>query len=289
MFVESHLRLVVVRSLALCLVMLSSTLLISNAPGQEFSIYTKVFEEEGKSPKLVCRSHTMLHANRGYDYIAELGQVTISDFGSKKVTVLHGSRKLAASFTFDELQTQIEKAKQQAEEFLLNPIQQTGFNTELATDFIQFQLHPEFEEVYDTSRKHLTLMSNILTYEATCAPPPAVKTLDMYLRFTDWTAQVNYVLVPQAMLPGPRMQLNEVLRLKEVLPIQVVLTTHIGRGVKLRAEHQYQWELEKIERQMIHDWDMKLESSTTKHVSLKEFQEILAEDQRTATRPTNVK
>lgn len=47
---------------------------------------------------------------------------------------------------------------------------------------------------------------------------------------------------------------------KKLLPVQVILTTHIGAGVKLRAEHQYQWELDKAERQMIHQWDTLLES-----------------------------
>lgn len=291
MFFDCHLRLIAIRSLALCLAVLSAVSLISEAHGQEFSIYTQVYDDtEGKEAKRpVCRSHTLLHANRGYDYIAELGQVTILDFGSKRVTVLHGMRKMATTFSFEELEEKIEEAEGRAEEFLLKPIQQAGFNTELATEFIQFQLHPKFQEVYDPDRKHLTLASEIMTYEATCAPAPAMKTLDAYLRFTDWTAQVNYVLVSQAMLPGPRMQLNDVLRAKEGLPIQVVLSIHLGRGAKLRAEHQYQWELEKVERQMIHDWDTKLESPTTRHVSLKEFQEILAEDNRTATKPTNVK
>ncbi len=273
-------------------IFLASILFMASVCGaQEFSIYTRVYEEsDGKVAKNpICRSHTILHANRGYDFISELGQVTISDFGSRRVTVLHGSRKLATSFSFEDLEQQIEKAHQSAEKFLKEPIQQTGFNTELASDFIRFQLQPEFQEVYDSDRKYLTLTSDILTYEASCAPPPAAKTLDTYLRFTDWTAQVNYVLISQAMLPGPRLQLNRVLKSKEVLPVQIVLTMHIGRGVKLRAEHQYQWELEKTERQMIHDWDTQLENSSTKFVSLKEFQEKLAEDHRTATRPTNVK
>ncbi len=286
MSVAGSLRLIVLCSLSIGALISQRAVL-----AQEFSIYTQVYDEsEGKNErKPICRSHTMLHANRGYDHIAELGQVTISDFGTKKITVLHGTRKLATTFTFDELQEKLDQAQQQAENFLLNTIQQTGFNTELATEFIRFQLHPEFQEVYDAGRKRLTLTSDILTYEAVCAPAPAVKTLDTYLKFTDWTAQVNYVLVPLAMLPGPRMQLNDVLRSKEVLPIQIVLSMHIGRGVKLRAEHQYQWELEKVERQMIHDWDTKLENPTTKFVSLKEFQEILAEDHKTAAKPTNVK
>lgn len=268
-----------------------TVLLSTTATAQEFSIYTRVYQDaDGKAARQpICRSHTLLHANRGYDYIAELGQVTISDFGTKQVTVLHGSRKLATTFTFEDLQKQIQQAQERAEEFLQNPVQQAGFNTELATDFIRFQLHPEFQEVYDAGRKRLTLSSDILTYEAICAPPPATKTLDTYLKFTDWTAQVNYVLVPQAMLPGPRMQLNEVLRTKEVLPVQVVLTTHIGRGVKLRAEHQYQWELEKTERQMIHDWDTLLENPTTKFVSINDFQTILSEESKTAAKPAPVK
>lgn len=259
--------------------------------GQEFSIYTQVFREgdEKNDRQLACRSHTLLHANRGYDYIAELGQVTITDFGSKKITVLHGSRKIATTFSFDELQRQIDHANDQAELFLEKPVRQVGYNTELATEFIRFQLHPEFEETFDPAKKRLTLKSDVMTYEAICAPPPGVNALETYLKFTDWTAKVNYVLVPLSMLPEPRMKLNEALRSHEVLPIQVLLTMHIGRGVKLKAEHQYQWELEKVERQMIHDWDARLENPATKQVTLKEFREILVEDVQAAAKPANVK
>ena len=253
---------------------------LASAQGQEFSIYTKLYHDaEGKPAKQpFCRCHTFFHANKGYDYIDSVGDVTILDYTAKKVTVLHGSRKIATSFTLAELDQSITEAFHQAEEFLKEPVKQVKYDHAQLHEFIKFQLHPEFEEEYDASTRKLTLSSEQLTYQAICASPETPQHLAAYLKFADSTTKVNYVLKSHAFLPSVRMKLNSTLRERGLIPVKVSLQTHCGAKVKLRAEHQYKWALEKADRQRIHEWESLLASKETKTVSLPEFQAAIEED-----------
>jgi hypothetical protein len=132
---------------------------------------------------------------------------------------------------------------------------------------LQFLLDPGFEERFDEKQKRLVLSSPFYQYTVLGADTETPKVIETYLNYTDWMARLNYVLHP-SMMPGPRLMLNNSLRNKKLIPIEVDLKADLEDRFHLRAVHKIQWELTKQDRSLIHHWESLLNNKGMKHVSI---------------------
>jgi hypothetical protein len=127
-------------------------------------------------------------------------------------------------------------------------------------------LNPVFKTTYDEKLNRLNLSSPFLSYEVKCNGHDSERVIVDYLDYADWAARLNYLLNDKAMPPGPRLALNDVLRRRQFLPVEVELRTSDENGLHLRAEHRFDWNLDDHDRKMIAHWEKLLASGTLKEV-----------------------
>lgn len=264
---------------------------------QEFRVYSRVIDESpvpatsSKGSKAgsrtIERSLSYFHAGKAYGSIESTGEVTVFEPSADRFTIINSSRMVAVTLTLAEIERQVNEARQEAERWLLDPRDPSATHSmaELGKTraLIEFQLRPVFAEHYDSEQQRLTLKSPQMTYDVRCATVESPGITAGYLRYTDWTAQLNYVVHPHALLPGPRLALNSMLRQRGLIPTEVSLRADVGRELRLRAEHQIQWQLNRQDRQMIHQWETLLNSPELRKVPLEDFQRELVA-QRTRSR-----
>jgi hypothetical protein len=249
---------------------------------QEFCVSTKVYRLTGSpgtggkgrdtdKPVIIARSLTLFQAGVVYDYVDPADEVVLFDVGNRRFTLLNTSIKLTTVVTFDELEQLLRKSRTITEKYL-NKLK--GTNDRKAIAALRFQLNPRFKEYVDSANKQLTLSSSTLGYEVECAAPEVPEVVDTYLRYTDWTAKLNHILHPQAMLPGPRIALDSRLRERKWLPVTVELSADSGTPL-LRASHRFYWTLNSKDRNLINSWKTMLRDRGTRRVSFREYQRVV--------------
>jgi hypothetical protein len=257
---------------------LASGWLDGSAIAQEFRVYTKVYNlalppggnDKGKSA-VIARSLSLFQAGLVYDYILSADEVVVFDVGNRRFTLLNKSRKLATVVTFDELERLLRKSRAVTEKYL---DELKSSNDRKAIAALRFQLGPRFKEQANAGSKRLTLSSSTLGYDVKCASPKVPEAVETYLRYTDWTAKLNHILHPQALLPEPRIALDRRLRERKWLPVTVELRGDSGTPL-LRAEHQFHWSLDSKDRNFIGSWKKMLRDPQTRRVNFREYQRVL--------------
>jgi hypothetical protein len=251
---------------------------------QDFKIYTPVFDltatettprvgQKAQHP-IVARSVLYFHANKAYDYIEADGEVLIYEPNAKRFTILHPGHGMSTTLTFDDLETKVRMAEENATKKILRT-KEERLDQDMRLGMIEFQVEPRFKERYDRDRALLTLNSQFMNYDVKCVPVGNPERVQAYLRYCDWMARLNFVLHPQAPLPGPRLTLNESLRKRGLMPGEVTMQAMIGGGITLRAEHQIDWQFDSHARDRIHQWQMLLDSSEIRKVPFEQFQEAI--------------
>ena len=254
--------------------------------GQEFRVYTAVYDISGSVPKLsekpepMFRSLTLFHAGKVYDFISAIGEVTIFEPAHRRFTILSTSRKLSTTVDEDEINHILQSVDEVVKDRITELKRKNESQYLSLQAALQFQLDPNFEETYAKDVKQLTLKSPNLQYVVQCAGTKSQEAVTSenvtaYLRYTDWICRLNYVLNPGALLPQPRLALNESLRHRNLMPTQVVLKADAGAQLNLRAEHKIQWELIEVDRIMIDGWETMLRSKKTRNVPFRRYQEII--------------
>jgi hypothetical protein len=260
------------------------------ARAQQFRIYTKVYNESqlqsGQKPSIQGRSLSLFHAGKTYDLIQasdtdDSSEVTIFEPAAERFTILHTSRNLATTLSFQELDQIVDRANADAEKFLLRPKDPSDAAWDARHAFFEFQVRPNFKLDFQPKQERLSLTSPQLIYDIRVAEAKSKEDVTTYLRYADRIAQLNFVLRSQAILPGPRLAVNEALRKRQLLPVEVTLRAAIGRGVQLRAVHEFRWPLDTTDRQLIHQWESQLAAPEVRHVPFHEFHaEMVAEKPR---------
>jgi hypothetical protein len=261
-------------------------LVVSSVQAQEFRVYTLMYDDRpatsGTTEKSepLGRSVSLFHAGKAYDYIPSLTEFTLFDPVQKRFLVVNRSRMLATQVSFEEINTQLHRARGEAENYLSRI--PTGDDADLKKRMTatKFQIDPKFQQTFDPQRLRLRLQGEPLNYEVLCAQSEIPKSAETFLNYADWTARLNYLLHPQTLYPGPRLALNEVLRDKQLLPREVRLNSRIGSGAQLRAVHQFHWKLEKQDRRQITECETLLRDPGLRQVTLEEYQQRLTSDSR---------
>lgn len=258
-------------------------LTLALADAQDMRVYTLTFDctdvgpqDAAKAP-VVARSLTIFHAGKVYDYIDSLREVTIFEPVHHRFTVLHDVSCVTAEVTQDEVRRYLALFEKQARERSTELARRTNAAEAASLDSLQFQLRPEFQAKFDATHRRLILDSPTFRYDVECVTAPAPELQQIYLKYADAISELNAVLHPHSMLPGPRMQLNRELRERAMLPHKVSRTTNFGREVVLRAEHHWSWTLLEHDRQMIAHWEGQLKRKELRQVSFEQLQkEVLS-------------
>lgn len=254
--------------------------LATAARAQEFRVYTQIFDarhaaggRSGAHPHPRGRSTSLFHAGQIYDRIDGGNQMTIYEPAHEQFVIVDAARRQSAVLSFEDINRWIYQAEASARDFIAKAQADKSQAERIA--FTRFQLAPQFKESYDEKDKLLTLGSKWLTYEVKCAThdPDFVKA---YLDYADWMARLNYVVYPQTLFPGPRLALDEALRRRGLLPVEVTLRSASQTGMQLRAEHRFDWKLDATDLRTIHDWDALLQDRTIKQVAPETFLATLA-------------
>jgi hypothetical protein len=251
------------------------------AQAQEFRIYTQVTSPAaapeagdtaaGGAP-VIARSWTIFHAGKVYDYVDTVREVIIFEPTRDRFTVLSLNRNTSTVVALEELKHLLKMAEQEAHKYLGELSQDGSPHARTTLGALQFQLQPAFDTTFDAKTSHLKLASPWLHYEADCTQPLSPDLVAAYARYADWTCRLNSVLHPQSLFPAPRLLLNEELRQRAVMPVNVDLRIKLDTPLHLRAEHQIRWELDARDRELIHYWETQVKNPDVKQVTLREFQ-----------------
>jgi hypothetical protein len=242
------------------------------ASAQEFRIHTTVADVSAGTKAKPFTSLTLFHAGKVYDYLESAEQTVIYEPTHGRFLVLSKRHDLATEITQDEIRRFLALATSKARELILE-WQQQGPQHEPAIRALEFQLVPEFEVTDDEKAKKLTLVSPHLRYDVTYTPAPKPEMAARYLKSADWTAQLNSVLNPRALLPEARLRLNDELRKRKVIPRDVELTIFGDHPVHLKARHDWTWNLHPNDRTYIDKWESQLRQPGFRTIPFLEFQQ----------------
>jgi hypothetical protein len=247
--------------------------LVVPAAAQELRVYTRTVDLTDPSKPVVARSLTLFHAGKVYDYVEAAREITVYDPAHRRFFVIEESLGEYAEVTLDEIRRFLELAEGRARELVADLIRQPSPAAPDAVDFLQVQLTPQFAARYDQAPKRLQLKSPKFLYEVACNPAPQPAVLNSYLKYADAIAELNAVLHPHSLLPGPRWQLNRELRQRGQPPTTVRRRLEFGSVSDLRAEHEWTWNLGPHDRQKISHWESLLSNQVLRPVSFKQLQQ----------------
>lgn len=242
------------------------------AESQDFHVSTRLYDlqaapQAGKKdsrPTLRQHCESLFHAGRVYDYNDGSSQVTIFEPAQERFLIIDSSNRTATVVSFRYIEQRLHQARaRRGEELQKAPKEAAGY--------AGFELHPKFQEKFDKQGQLLTLDSPFVRYELKCLPAESPELLKAYLNYADWAKRLDYVSYRTPTLPDPRLAVNERLRQKGLLPVNVELQVKLENGPHMRAEHTFTWALNGDNRKTISHWDKMATAKDVTHVGPDEF------------------
>lgn len=200
--------------------------LASSCFGQQMRIETEVLV--GNSQELASKSLTLFDDQMIYDFLFtseadsnrfHLEEIVVFDRLGQSITLLDQQRKTKLTISHTDLLSM--SAAMKASEAL--------------RDKDLFLLEPVFEKTIDDNTKQLQLTSDRMNYHCRCESVTDPKKLLSYFHFADWAARLN-VSDSRKMPPFARLILNESLRKRGWIPLEVELDLLLPNSEKLRAK-----------------------------------------------------
>jgi hypothetical protein len=247
------------------------------AAAQALYVVTKLSSQDPEAGRWqpVARSLTLFHGGKTYDYVESVSEVVIHEPAQSQFVILSlNGNNVATTVPYAELLNYLKVARAETVKYINELKSQPGSAAQRSLQALAFQLDPQFQESFDARTATLRLSSEFIQYEAETAAVERPRVLEQYLQWADWTARLNSVLHPQAVMPDVRLALNQALREHDRLPTQVSLTRTIGNE-HLRAEHAFRWELRSFDRESIANWEKTRSGDDLRWVDLREYQQIL--------------
>ena len=212
-------------------------------------------DKSGNEPVL-SSSFSLFHNGRVYDYVDAASEVVVFEPNAKKFTIINPQRKIVTTVTFDEVRRLLDARGPRMQAYLKELRLKDSAESDRAMRMLTFQLNPQFEQSFNRNNGLLMLTSDSWKYTVSTREWTDEDQREQYIAFTDWLAQLNYVLHPSSMFPEPRMKLNAELReLSNRIPVLVKLDMRPDERMVLRAEHKFTRNLTDRDRQLITDWD----------------------------------
>ena len=241
------------------------------ARSQDFHVSTRIDDLRvapgaGKKKLRPAPSHceSLFHAKEVYDYNDEGSEITIFEPAQERFVIIDSARRRATEVSFDYIDHRLHQARARRAEELRKASPEDAA-------YLDFELHPKFQEQFDEKGRMLILDSPFVRYRIKCFPADSPELLDVYLNYADWAARLNYVSYRTPSLPDPRLAVNERLRQRGLLPVNVELQVKVENGLHLRVEHKFLWALDSDNRKTISHWNKMATARDVKRVHPDEF------------------
>jgi hypothetical protein len=201
---------------------------IEGAWAEDFRLENRVYLEGKKEPE--SRTVTLFHGGMVYDFLSDPGEVTIFDKATGRFILLNMANREQTELTVAELKAFTEKLKQSAGK-QKDPV-------------YKFFADPKFEERFDSLNEELTFTSPTVTYAIKTKAVKNATICGQYREFSDGYSQLNAMLNPGSRPPQARLQINEALSRRGILPEEVKLTItsmkdNSPQKTVLRSEHEF--------------------------------------------------
>lgn len=256
---------------------------------QDMRVYTSVTDlsRGPQSSGVLSTSLTLFHAGKVYDYMEEIGEVVIYEPGHHRFIIL-GKDFAATEVPFAELNHFLEAAQKESLKYIEELSTRPDTRSAKLAIAVRFQLQPEFLQSFDEQATTLRLQGGPMNYEVRVASAPTTQVVDRYLDYTDWAARLNYVLHPHSAFPAARLILNDALRKRKQLPVQVDRSLQVEGTEKLRAQHSFSWEFQSIDKKHISHWERMLQSDKVRWLTFHEYQQQVLTQQAKAASAASV-
>ena len=278
------------RRLTLTIGLLLAVATGNDALAQQFSVFTEVTEPPldsapGEKPRVVARSLTLFHAGKVFDYMPPpIGELSVFEPAHRRFILLNGRRMIATTVTFEEIERMLETAKNETRNYTQQLARRNEPGSQAIIEPLNFTLNPQFSKQFDPVQKQLKLSSPRFSYSVECATPKSQEASTAYLNYADWAARLNYVLHPNSLFPAPRLILNESLKSRGLLPVNVALNVEFDSLVQRTAGHRFVWELGKDERHHINYWQSLQRRENLKWMNFRNYQRAVLKPQIQAAR-----
>ena|SRR5579863_6007199 len=263
----------------------------AHTSAQDFRVYTKIFDarasetaEKSTRSVLLGRSTAIFHAGKAYEYVDSGNQMTVYEPAHEQFTIVDGARRMLTVIPFEYVEHRLFQVGKNTEKKIEELREKDTEDAGLLAAVLEFQLAPKFKETYDEKQRRMKMDGSVLSYDVKCATDSSPEIVAAYLNFTDSMAQLNYLVNEKALLPWPRLELDKILRQRELLPIEVTLHSRQPKGLHLRAEHRFDWKLDATDRSKISHWEKLIHSADVKHVTPGQFFEPAASEKLDARR-----
>ena len=198
--------------------LVAAILFATQADGGEFRVETTVFR--GEENRTVDRRTTLFRDAQVVDLSSSgLGEVNLLDHSANELVVIdettqHYSR-VSASQIAQLLWAQDKRIPPKLQSVLAR-----------------------LEPTWNSQQNVLTLANVQLNYTATLTKPASSTIAKAYREFTDWMARFN-AISPGRLPPMPRLQLNEQIAIRGLVPSEIRKTVSLDVVTKARTTHQF--------------------------------------------------
>jgi len=242
---------------------------------QEMRVRTTISRMEASGQwRPFAYSLTLFHAGKVYDYMEDVGEVAVYEPMNDRFVFLDGNYRVA-ELTITELNQFLKSSESESQKYLANLKQDGSDDAKKQAAALDFQLHPQFDERFDSKEQRLRMNSEQINYVVKTGSSPNPEHAAKYLAYADWTVRLNHILHPEALLPEPRLAVNAALRNRKRIPLTVELKTRSERDGHLQAEHQFSWELQAMDKRHITLWESRMSSKEAVRVSFRDYQRKL--------------
>jgi len=263
----------------ICLLLTGWNSVTTTVSAQDMRVYTTVSEltNPGSAPRVLSHSLTLFHAGKVYDYMEEAGEVVIYEPVHHRFVIL-GKNYLATEVPFSEVNHSLDVTKSETTRMLEQMRNQGDERSLRLASLVEFQFAPEFETTLNEAEQRFVMQAEPLQYTVKTSRVESPQCIQQYLDYADWAARLNFVLRRNATFPAARLKLNDSLRQAQLLPTQVDLQFQQGPRAELmrfRADHQFSWEFQSVDRRLISHWERELRSNNIRWLSFPEYQQQL--------------
>ncbi len=217
------------------------------AQAQDFRVDNKLILP-GQKP---IESATLFAADMAYDFLDASQETIVFDKTNNLITILDLATKTKTEVGTGEISTEIGRLHEAAR----------GSKQE----FVRMSAAPQFAQRVDSKTGQLTMDNKWIQYVVSAEAPKNPFSARQYNEFADWLAQVNALLNPPN-LPFARLKLNEALKQRQEIPVEIELTKRgAGRNqpIVARSEHRIQWTLSPADKARLDETARQMQTFAT--------------------------
>lgn len=208
---------------------------LASARAEDFHVDNKLYFPEQKP----IASTTLFAAGRVYDFLDHPQETIVFDKNNDLIIILDPQRKMKTEISTGNVSTDISRLREAARSH--------------SSESIRMSASPRFAETVDPKTGRLTLDGKWMQYVVATEAPKNPFAAKQYNEFADWLAQINALLNPP-MMPFARLKLNEVLKQRQEIPVEIQLTLR-GEGRRkplvVRSEHSVKWALSQADKERL--------------------------------------